>query len=226
MLQEKKLSEQRSIRSFVRRQGRITPGQKRAIQEYWSDYVLDSSCGWSALQETLNLSSPIILEIGFGMGVSLHNQAQSNRQTNFIGIDVYLPGLGNLISLLQKSQLENVRLYYEDAVEVIQRVIKDESLDRVQLFFPDPWPKKKHLKRRLINKTFIELLSQKLGKNGEFVLATDSQSYFNYTLDLFSSRSDFSRADSREREATKYEKRGLALGNEIYDVTFKLSQQN
>ena len=116
---------------------------------------MDSSCGWSALEEALNLSSPIILEIGFGMGVSLHNQAQSNRQTNFIGIDVYLPGLGNLISLLQKSQLENVRLYYEDAVEVIQRVIKDESLDRVQLFFPDPWPKKKHHKRRLINKSFM-----------------------------------------------------------------------
>ena len=95
------------------------------------------------------------------MGVSLHKQAQSDRQTNFIGIDVYLPGFGNLIRLLRESELENVRLYYEDAVEVIQRVIKDDSLSRVQLFFPDPWPKKKHLKRRLINNSFIELLSKK-----------------------------------------------------------------
>ena len=220
------MSEQRSIRSFVRRQGRITPGQKRAIQEYWSDYVLDSSCGWSALQEALNLSSPVILEIGFGMGVSLHNQAQSNRQTNFIGIDVYLPGLGNLISLLQKSQLENVRLYCEDAVEVIRRVIKDESLCRVQLYFPDPWPKKKHLKRRLINENFIDLISKKLKRNGEFVLATDSHSYYCYALDLFSSRSDFNRMDSQEREVTKYEKRALTLGNEVHDVTYKLCQQN
>ncbi len=218
------MSEPRSIRSFVRRQGRITPGQKRFIQEYWSDYVLDSSCGWSALEEALNLSGPIILEIGFGMGVSLHKQAQSDRQTNFIGIDVYLPGFGNLIRLLRESELENVRLYYEDAVEVIQRVIKDDSLSRVQLFFPDPWPKKKHLKRRLINNSFIELLSKKLGKNGKFVLATDSETYYNYTLDLFSIRSDFSRADPLKRETTKYEKRGLALGNEIYDVTFRLSQ--
>ena len=153
--------------------------------------------------------------------MSLHNQAQSDRQTNFIGIDVYLPGLGNLIGLLQKSQLENVRLYYEDAVEVIQRVIKDKSLYRVQLLFPDPWPKKKHLKRRLINKTFIDLLSQKLVKNGEFVLATDSQSYFNYTLDLFSARSDFSRAESRERELQNMKKRAWLLATKY--MTLHLS---
>ena len=217
------MSEQRSIRSFVRRQGRLTAGQKRSIQEHWSDYVLNLSDGWPALEQSLNLSSPIILEIGFGMGVSLYNQALSDRQTNFIGIDVYLPGLGNLIRLLQEGQLENVRLYYEDAVEVIQRVIEDESLHRVQLFFPDPWPKKRHLKRRLINEHFIDLLRKKLKKNGEFVLATDSQSYFEYTQNLFLLSSDFKRADSRKRELTKYEKRGLALGHEIYDVTFKLS---
>ena len=217
------MSEQRTIRSFVRRQGRITAGQKRSIQEHWSNYVLNLSDGWPALEQALNLSNPIILEIGFGMGVSLHNQAISDRQTNFIGIDVHLPGLGNLIRLLQESQLENVRLYYENAVEVIQRVIEDDSLHRVQLFFPDPWPKKRHLKRRLINEHFIDLLSKKLEKNGEFVLATDSQSYFNYTLHLFLLRSDFKRVDSQKREPTKYEKRGLALGHEIYDVTFKLS---
>ena len=174
----------------------------------------------------MDLSRPIILEIGFGMGVSLHNQAQSDQCTNYIGIEVYLPGLGNLIGLLQKSQLENVRLYCEDAVEVIRCVIKDESLCRVQLYFPDPWPKKKHLKRRLINEHFIDLLSKKLKGNGEFVLATDSHSYYCYALDLFSSRSDFNRMDSQEREVTKYEKRALTLGNEVHDVTYKLCQQN
>ena len=156
--------------------------------------------------------------------MSLHNQAQSDRQTSFIGIDVYLPGIGNLIGLLEKNRLENVRLYCEDAVEVIQRVIKDKSLYQVQLFFPDPWPKKKHFKRRLINENFIELLSKKLGKNGEFILATDSHCYFNHAVDLFSLRPDFKRAECREREITKYEKRGLALGNKIYDVTFRLSK--
>ena len=105
-------------------------------------------------------------------------------------------------------------------------MIKDESLCRVQLYFPDPWPKKKHLKRRLINENFIDLISKKLKKNGEFVLATDSHSYYCYALDLFSSRSDFNRMDSREREVTKYEKRALTLGNEVHDVTYKLSQQN
>tara|TARA_A100001015_G_C15015592_1_gene725341 strand:- start:1256 stop:1909 length:654 start_codon:yes stop_codon:yes gene_type:complete len=216
------LSEEGRIKSFVRRQGRITAGQKRSIQEHWSDYVLNSTDGWSALEEALNLSNPIILEIGFGMGVSLHNQALSDSQTNFIGIDVYLPGLGNLIRLLQESQIENVRLYHEDAVEVIQHVIEDDSIYRVQLFFPDPWPKKRHLKRRLISEHFIDLLSRKLKKNGEFVLATDSHSYFNHTLNLFLLRSDFQRVDSRKREVTKYEKKGLASGNKIYDVTFKL----
>ena len=185
------MSERRSIKSFVRRQGRITPGQKRSIQKNWADYVLESTDGWSAVEESLNLSSPIILEIGYGTGVTLHNQAQANPNTNFIGIEVYLPGVGNLIGLLKKSQLKNVRLYCEDAVEVIHCVVRDESLYRVQLFFPDPWPKKKHLKRRLVNENFIDLISKKLKKNGEFVLATDSQSYFNYTMDLFSSRSDF-----------------------------------
>ena len=217
------MSERRSIKSFVRRQGRITPGQKRSIQKNWADYVLESTDGWSAVEESLNLSSPIILEIGYGTGVTLHNQAQANPNTNFIGIEVYLPGVGNLIGLLKKSQLKNVRLYCEDAVEVIHCVIRDESLYRVQLFFPDPWPKKKHLKRRLVNENFIDLISKKLKKNGEFVLATDSQSYFNYTMDLFSSRSDFKKADSQEREATKYEKRALTLGNEVHDVTYKLS---
>ena len=197
-------------------------GQKRSIQENWSNYVLNSTEGWAAVEDALDLSRPIILEIGFGMGVSLHNQAQSDQCTNYIGIEVYLPGLGNLIGLLQKSQLENVRLYCEDAVEVIRCVIKDESLCRVQLYFPDPWPKKKHLKRRLVNENFIELISQKLKKNGEFLLATDSKSYFNYILDLFSSRSDFNRANPREREATKYEKRALTLGNDVHDVSFKL----
>ena len=220
------MSERRSIRSFVRRQGRITAGQKRSIRENWSDYVLNLAGGWSAIEETLDLSCPIILEIGFGMGVSLHNQAQSDPHSNYIGIEVYLPGLGNLIGLLQKSQLKNVRLFCEDAVEVLRHVIKDKSLDKVQLFFPDPWPKKKHLKRRLINENFIDLISKKLKRNGEFVLATDSHSYYCYALDLFSSRSDFYRMDSQEREVTKYEKRALTLGNEVHDVTYKLSQQN
>ena len=226
LLLERKLSERRSIRSFVRRQGRITAGQKRAIRENWSDYVLNLADGWSAIEETLNLSCPIILEIGFGMGVSLHNQAQSDPHSNYIGIEVYLPGLGNLIGLLQKSQLKNVRLFCEDAVEVLRHVIKDKSLYKVQLFFPDPWPKKKHLKRRLINENFIDLISKKLKRNGEFVLVTDSHSYYCYALDLFSSRSDFNRMDSQEREVTKYEKRALTLGNEVHDVTYKLCQQN
>ena len=131
------------------RQGRIT-AVKKDLSKHWFDYVLDSRDGWSALEGALNLSRPIILEIGFGMGVSLHNQAQSDRQTSFIGIDVYLPGIGNLIGLLEKNRLENVRLYCEDAVEVIQRVIKANPYIRYN-FFPDPWPKKKHFKRRLIN---------------------------------------------------------------------------
>ena len=126
----------------MRRQGRITAGQRRSIQENWSDYVLNLADGWSAIEETLDLSCPIILEIGFGMGVSLHNQAQSDQCSNYIGIEVYLPGLGNLIGLLQKSQLENVRLYCEDAVEVLRHVIKDESLYKVQLFSPTLGQKK------------------------------------------------------------------------------------
>ena len=167
-----------------------------------------------------------ILEIGFGDGENLISNALNNLDSFYVGIEVYEAGVAKVLELIKKNNLENIFLIQGDAKAILEKNTTIKFFDEVIIFFPDPWPKKKHLKRRLINENFIDLLSKKLKKNGEFVLATDSHSYYCYALDLFSSRSDFYRMDSQEREVTKYEQRALNLGNEVHDVTYKLSQQN
>ena len=162
------------------------------------------------------------LEIGFGMGDSLAEQARSNPLVNYIGIEVHRPGVGHILMRIHEYELDNICLYSEDSVSVLTEVIPDNSLDVVQVFFPDPWPKKKHHKRRIINRDFVNLLEQKLSAHGLIHIATDWQSYAEEIEVLFRSLDQFSEVVAPWRPQTKFERRGIKLGHVITDLAFRL----
>ena len=170
------------IRSFIRRQGRITQGQQLALDNHWGKYCLDPNADYD-FNKVFAREAPLIVEIGFGTGDSLAKMAAANPENNYIGIEVHRPGVGHLMLLLQQQDLSNVRIYCHDAIEIIERKILDNSLTGVHLFFPDPWPKKKHHKRRIVRPDFVELLVRKLLPDGYFHAATDWENYAENMLE-------------------------------------------
>lgn len=165
--------DKRAIRSFVLRQGRLTPGQEKALEEDWPAYGLSLSEELLDLAAVFGNDHPVHLEIGFGMGDSLASQADQNPAINYLGVEVHRPGVGHLLMLLRDRELDNVRVFAEDSVPVLNQCIPDGSLDRVQIFFPDPWPKKRHHKRRIVQRDFVSLLKRKLSAGGMIHFATD-----------------------------------------------------
>lgn len=219
----------RLIKSFVRREGRITPGQKHALEQHWVEYGLALVAGTLQFQTVFGNTHPIILEIGFGMGQSLLALAQENPECNFVGIEVHRPGVGKLLAELQAQQVKNVRVYQEDAVQVLKQVIPDNSLNKILIYFPDPWPKKRHHKRRIIQVPFVELLHQKLMLGGEVYLATDWEEYAYHMRDTFQQVPGFQNQSTAEsgfisrptwRPLTKFEARGQRLGHGVWDLGF------
>lgn len=217
----------RPIRSFVLRQGRLTPAQQRAIE------VSMPRFGIAYSKEKLDLNvlfgrqeSSKILEIGFGMGDSTAAIAAANPENDYLGIEVHGPGVGNLLKLIENSQLTNLRLIQHDAVEVLNDMIADGVLDGVHIFFPDPWHKKRHNKRRLIQSPFIQMLCNKLKVGAYIHVATDWQEYAEWTLEVLGAEAllenttkDYApRPDYRP--LTKFEKRGLNLGHGVWDLIF------
>ncbi len=218
----------RRIRSFVLRSGRMTSGQQNAYDRHWPSKGLSLGDGMLDYPATFARSAPLVLEIGFGMGASLVEMAKAAPQQDFIGIEVHLPGVGKLLHSMEEQGVDNIRVYCDDAVEVLKGCIADNSLDRIQIYFPDPWHKKKHHKRRLITPDFIQALRRKLKIGGVIHLATDWEHYaeqmmevmtaakgFNNQADkfCFSPRPDF-------RYTTKFEKRGERLGHGVWDLLF------
>ncbi|MBT4664786.1 MAG: tRNA (guanosine(46)-N7)-methyltransferase TrmB, partial [Methylococcales bacterium] len=165
-----------AIRSFIRRQGRITPGQQFALEQWWDKYGLSYEKPLEAMS-IFGRQAPLIVEIGFGNGQALAEMARVNSEQDYIGIEVHRPGVGHLLLDLENTQTHNVRVYCHDAIEILSEKISDNSLSGVQLFFPDPWPKKRHHKRRIVNRHFIALVSQKLQSGGYLHMATDWQAY-------------------------------------------------
>jgi len=163
----------REIRSYVIREGRMTDGQKRALEDHWSAMGLEVDDGLIDARRLFSVEQPLTLEIGFGMGDSLFEMASSQPLVNFIGVEVHRPGVGHLLRLSAKAGLSNLRVFSADSVDVIKRCLPSESLDNVQIFFPDPWHKKKHNKRRLINPGFINLLAPCLKTQAVLHIATD-----------------------------------------------------
>ena len=218
----------RSIRSFVRREGRMTRGQKNAYDGLWPKFGLDATKSLTDPQKVFDRPAPVVLEIGFGTGDTLAEQALNQPQHNFIGIEVHRPGVGHLLSLIEKHKLNNIRIYCADAVEVLNQCIPDHSLDAVQIFFPDPWHKRRHHKRRLIQKPFIDLLVQKLKPGGKIHLATDWENYAEHMLEIMKEAAQLTntaadglfvpRPDSRP--LTKFESRGQRLGHGVWDLIF------
>jgi tRNA (guanine-N7-)-methyltransferase len=219
----------RKIRSFIRRQGRITEGQKFALDTYWDKYCLPSDKPLNVI-EVFGRISPLTLEIGFGNGDALAQMASKNPDTDFIGIEVHRPGIGRLLIQLEEKGLNNVRIYNHDAIEVLQTVIPERSLAAVHLFFPDPWPKLKHHKRRIVQPEFLNLLADKLISGGYFHAATDWQNYADNMLAVLSSDKRYENASPNHtycekpdyRPLTKFEQRGLKLGHGVWDLIFFL----
>ena len=219
----------KSIRSFVIRAGRITVGQKNAFEKYWPDMGLSLFAGAINPAEIFGRVAPLVLEIGFGMGDSLLEMARNEPEKNFIGIEVHPPGVGRLISSASQEGLSNLRVYMADAMDVLEDCIPDASIDRLQLYFPDPWHKKKHHKRRIVQPEFVHKLRPKLKENGVFHMATDWQAYAEHMLEVMNNATGFA-TDFTEtgfaprpdyRPITKFEKRGERLGHGVWDLLFK-----
>ncbi len=218
----------RPIRSFVLRQGRITAGQNAALEQLWPIYGLESEQIFNAM-EVFGRDAPLVLEIGFGNGESLSQMAKANPDKDFLGIEVHRPGVGHLLINAQMMGLQNVRVYCADAVEILRNCILSGSLDKVQVFFPDPWQKKRHHKRRLVNKEFVELIEGKLKPGGILHCATDWEDYADQML-LTLEASVYLRNQAgkgcyaerpESRPLTKFEARGQRLGHGVWDMVFE-----
>lgn len=218
----------RKIRSFVRREGRLTSGQQRALQNLWPKYGLDSGTAIDPAH-VFGRRAPLTLEIGFGNGDALLAMAQAAPHENFFGIEVHRPGVGHLLLAVEQHALENVRIFNEDAVQVLQTALPDGCLDRVLLFFPDPWHKKRHHKRRLVQPGFIALLARKLRPGGILHMATDWDDYAVHMLAVVEASGLFRNCAGSGlystqpgyRPSTKFERRGQRLGHAVQDLVFE-----
>lgn len=224
----------RSIRSFVRRAGRLTPSQERALQEFWASYGVDFSPEFVDLDALFGRHAPVVLEIGFGNGDTLVQQALDHSAWNFVGIEVHEPGVGHCLLKSEETGVKNLKLMKHDAIEVLQSQLQPESLQRVNIYFPDPWPKKRHHKRRLIQPAFLELINSRLKANGALHIATDWANYAEHIDDVLGQSALFTCDERREhdgddpldRPRTKFEQRGLRKGHRIVDWRFrKVSNQ-
>ncbi len=227
----------RTIRSYVIRGGRLTPSQQHALENYWPKYGIDIVNEPFDAFAVFGRTAPLVLEIGFGMGSSLAAMAMENPQQDFIGIEVHRPGVGKLLDDIEKNQISNLRLYCHDAKEILRDCFAENSLDVVQIFFPDPWHKKRHHKRRLIQTEFLELLINRLKPGGLLHLATDWQPYAEHMMLTLSDQEKSAAAndtprlvnaagpqqysDSSRRQSTKFEKRGQRLGHAVWDLQFR-----
>ncbi len=216
------------IRSFIRRQGRLTPGQEVALDQHWPQYGLEPELDYD-FSQVFGRQAPLILEIGFGNGDSLAKMAAANPDHDYIGIEVHKPGVGHLLILLTEQGLTNVRVYCHDAIEILEQKIPDHSLAGLHLFFPDPWHKKKHHKRRIVRPSFVDLLNKKLQVGGYFHAATDWQHYAESMLEVLSASKGLKNTSLSQdycerpdyRPLTKFEQRGLRLGHGVWDLIFR-----
>jgi tRNA (guanine-N7-)-methyltransferase len=219
----------RPIRSYVLRSGRMTDGQKRAFDANWQRWGVDFSAQPLDIDALFGRSGRRVLEIGFGMGQSLAAMAAAAPADNFIGIEVHRPGVGRLLHTMAEQGLENIRVLCHDAVEVLECSIPEASLDTVQVFFPDPWHKKRHHKRRLIQPPLVALLVSRLKPGGLLHLATDWENYAEQMLEVLSANPDLENLAGegaysprpQHRPLTKFELRGERLGHGVWDLLFR-----
>ncbi len=218
----------RPVRSFVLRQGRLTRGQDDALQNIWPIFGIERGDSLLDIESLFESKNPVTLEIGFGDGVSLATMAENAPDRNFIGIEVHKPGVGRLLHLIDEKKLTNVRVMDDDAVQIMKNRIPEASLDRVQLFFPDPWHKKRHNKRRIVQDDFVSLVASRLKLGGIFHLATDWEPYAEHMAEVMEASTDFRSLSAtpyspkpEERPTTKFETRGIKLGHGVWDLLYQ-----
>lgn len=218
--------ERRSIRSFVVRAGRMGPGQTRALAELGPRFLLPYAPQPADFDAVFGRTAPRVLEIGFGMGDATASIAAALPATDFVGVEVHTPGVGALLKRIGESHLTNLRLIQHDAVDVLEKMVAPASLAGIHVFFPDPWHKKKHNKRRLIQPEFVRLLADRLAPGGYLHCATDWQPYAAQMLEVLSAepllanRADGYAPKPDYRPLTKFENRGLKLGHGVWDLVF------
>jgi len=207
-------------RSYRLRGTRITPAQQAARDTLWEKYGVSFEESQIDLDALFPKKQPLVMEIGYGMGEATWKIAKANPDVNYLGVEVHMPGVGKLMARLAEYELTNVRLIERDVFEVFYYMVKDESLDGVNLFFPDPWPKKRHNKRRLFRTEIVEMMQKKLKDGGEIITATDWAEYGQQMLEVLPN----SKLSIRPtwRPTTKYERKGLAANREIMEIQAKL----
>ena len=218
----------RKIQSFVRRSGRISKAQSIGLNELWHDYGVNLNEKKLDFNKLFLSKNNVTLEVGFGNGDSLLEMAIDQPNQNFLGVEVYEAGVGRLINEANKNKLSNLKVIKDDAVEVLTNNILDNSISHFQLFFPDPWHKKKHHKRRIVQISFLDLLSNKLKKDGIVHIATDWENYAEHIMELLESHSHFKNCAGdhmyslrpKNRPLTKFENRGQKLGHGVWDIIF------
>ncbi|WP_250656401.1 tRNA (guanosine(46)-N7)-methyltransferase TrmB [Alkalimarinus coralli] len=219
----------RPIRSFVIRGARMTLRQQKGWDQLWPEKGCSLDDGMLDYSELFGDHSQVVLEIGFGMGGSLAEMAGNSPDTGYIGVEVHRPGVGAILCTMKENSLDNIRLFCDDANEVLACCIPDGSLDRVQLYFPDPWHKARHHKRRLVQPDFAQKIRQKLKVGGIFHMATDWENYAEHMMEVMSAAEGYENISGEGqytprpdyRPTTKFEKRGERLGHGVWDLIFK-----
>ena len=219
----------RNIRSFVLRKGRLTIAQQHALDELWPHYGIERGTTVLDFAEHFDRPADVVVEIGFGNGESTWQMAQQEPEKNFIGVEVHEPGVGHLLMALEEHHIDNVRIACEDAVPFLTQRIADNSLAGVRIYFADPWPKKRHHKRRIIQPEFVSQLARCMTKGSILHLATDWQPYADHVLEVMQSSPDFINLSPDDdycerpewRPYTKYEARGERLGHEVRDLLYQ-----
>lgn len=219
------------IRSFVMRAGKLTNGQKRAVEEILPKFKLDENDKFDC-QKAFGNNNPVYLDIGFGNGESLIHIARMHPEINFIGMEVHLPGVGHLLLKMEEHDLQNIRIYQFDGVEVLRDCFTENSIDAMHIYFPDPWHKKRHNKRRLIQAPFVKSIIPKLKQDSRLHIATDWQEYALHIQEVFEEFPQFENIEKDNdftkrpdwRPITKFERRGINLGHDSYDLVYHLNK--
>jgi tRNA (guanine-N7-)-methyltransferase len=218
------------IRSFVKRDGRMTKSQRHALDHYWVKHGIEYNKELIKLDELFSRRAPVIMDIGVGTGDTTLSHAQSHPQNNYLAIEVHRPGIGQLLNQIEKHKLSNIKIINHDVIDVLEKQIPEQSISQIFIFFPDPWPKKRHHKRRLINTPLLALIKKKMTLNGRLHIATDWENYADHIQQLLNEDPELINLAGNNNMAprpywrinTRYESRGIRLEHDVWDFCYGL----
>jgi tRNA (guanine-N7-)-methyltransferase len=223
-------AKQFSIRSYVKRDGRLTKSQRHALDHYWDKHGIEFKNDPIDFDELFNRRAPVIMDIGVGTGDTTLSHAQSHPQNNYLAIEVHRPGIGQLLNQIEKNKLTNIKIVNHDVIDVLKNQIPEHSISQIFIFFPDPWPKKRHHKRRLINTPLLALIKKKMTLNGRLHIATDWENYADHIQQLLNKDPELINLAGNNNTAprpywrinTRYESRGIRLEHDVWDFCYGL----